>query len=118
MAKKRKVGRDSSSGEFISVEEARRRPATTTVESVVTHSLSVSQDETRDTIVIGGIHYSRDMFRRLAEKPELNYWLAQRNELIRVVKHTSGDRTTVEFDLVATLHPDAVDALDGMCERD
>ena len=34
MAKTHKVGRDSKTGEFIPVEEANRRPATTTVERV------------------------------------------------------------------------------------
>ena len=30
----RKIGRDAKSGEFISVEKARRRPSTTTVETI------------------------------------------------------------------------------------
>ena len=33
---KRKIGRDSGTGEFITVEEARRRPKTTTVETIKT----------------------------------------------------------------------------------
>jgi hypothetical protein len=32
---KRKIGRDAITGEFIPVEEARRRPTTTTVETIV-----------------------------------------------------------------------------------
>lgn len=34
MAKTRKVGRDASSGRFIKVDEAKRRPKTTVVETI------------------------------------------------------------------------------------